>query len=117
MAEAQQKVSNLPEAKHQVGINQGYMKGRIANVRKIKTQQGTLFLTLLKLAAKSEYDHPSTIEIRSYEPIGNREEDFEGYIDMGGVPNNYETKSVDEQTGYETKVRVQSARNEYSVIA
>lgn len=99
-----------------VGINQATMQGKIAGKRKIKTQEGVLHLTLVRLAARDSFSHPSTVELRSYDALGEVDETITVKVQLGGMPNNYESKSTDEE-GNEKKVSVRSARNEYTVIA
>jgi hypothetical protein len=112
MAEAQ--VAQL-QPKGNLAVNQAIIQGKIAGRRKIKTQEGVLYLYLLKLAAVDSYSHPSTVELRSYDPLGEIEETITVRVMLGGMPNNYDSKSTDED-GNEKKVRVFSARNEYTVI-
>ncbi len=110
---AQAQVSQIQ--KPQSLINQAILQGKIAGKRKIKTQEGTLHLTLVKLAARDEFSHPSTVEIRSYDPLGELEETIQVKVQLGGMPNNYQSKSTDAD-GYDKLVPVRSARNEYTVI-
>lgn len=112
---AEPQVAQL-QPKANVSVNQALIQGKIAGRRKIKTKQGTLFLYLLRLAAADSYSHPSTVELRSYDPIGELDETITVRVRLGGMPNNYESKSTDED-GNEKKVAVRSARNEYTVIA
>lgn len=109
---AQAQVSQIQKSQP---VNQAILQGKITGKRKIKTQEGTLHLTLLKLAAKDEFSHPSTVELRSYDPLGEIDETITAKVQLGGMPNNYESKSTDED-GNERKVQVRSARNEYTVI-
>jgi hypothetical protein len=96
--------------------NQAVITGKIISVRKIKTQEGLLYLSLLRLPAMSEYEHPATIEIRSYEPVGEIDETIIQLVKLGGLPNNYETKTIDRETGEEKRTPVRSARNEFTAI-
>jgi len=111
---AQAQVSQIQ--KPNALINQAFMQGKIAGKRRIKTQEGVLHLTLVRLAAKDEFSHPSTVELRSYDSLGELEDTITVKVQLGGMPNNYESKSTDED-GNEKKVQVRSARNEYTVIA
>lgn len=113
MAEAQ--VAQLQTPK--LTFNQAVIQGKILSKRKIDTQQGLLYLTLLRLPAPDEYTSPATIELRSRDPLGDVGENYQCRVQLGGVQNNYETKTVDKETGDEKKVPVKSARNEYTVIA
>lgn len=99
-----------PKASIQPG--QAYITGRIAGMRKINTQTGALWLTVLKLAAPDAYSHPSTIELRSTVRLGQNEEDWAGVVRVSGMPNNYQV--TDKETG--ERVAVRSARNELVVV-
>ena len=112
---AEPQVAQL-QPQQKLSFNQALIQGKIAGKRKIKTQEGTLFLTLLRLASADSYSHPSTVELRSYDPLGEIDEAITVRVRLGGMPNNYESKSTDED-GNEKKVAVRSARNEYTVIA
>lgn len=104
-------VTQMPQKKT-VQLAQSFISGRIHSVRKIDTKQGSLFLTVLKLAAADEYSHPSTIEVRSNTRLGKVADDWKGLLSISGMPNNYE--KTDKQTG-ETEM-VHSARNELTVV-
>lgn len=91
---------------------QAYITGRIASVRRIKTAQGDLFLTVLKMAAPDPYSHPSTIEVRSNTRIGKPDDDWSGVVSLSGMANNYQVKN--KETGEIDTVR--SARNEFTVV-
>lgn len=91
---------------------QAYISGRIVSARKINTQNGPLFLTVLKLAAPDPFSHPATIELRSSGKLGAIAEDWTGVVRIGGMPNNFTT--TDKETGEDTPVR--SARNELTVV-
>ena len=76
-----------------LSLNQAFIQGKIVSKRKINTQSGPLYLTLLKLAAADSYSHPSTIELRSDDNLGDVEETITVKVQLGGMPNNYETKT------------------------
>lgn len=111
---AEPQVAQL-QPQQKLVFNQALMQGKIAGKRKIKTQEGALYLTLFKLAARDSFSHPSTVELRSYEPLGELDDTITVKVQLGGMPNNYESKSTDDD-GNERKVSVRSARNEYTVI-
>ncbi|HEY3300356.1 MAG TPA: hypothetical protein VGJ90_06215 [Methylophilaceae bacterium] len=96
--------------------NQGYISGRIISQRKIKTQQGNLFLTVLRLPSPSEYDHPATVELRSSESLGLAGDDWQGHVRLHGMSNVYDTKSTDTETGEVSTSTIRSARNEFTVL-
>lgn len=114
MAESQ--VAQL-QPTQKLKLNQGYIQAKIVAKRIINTQEGKLFLTLVKMPAPNEFSHPATAELRSSESLGEKEETITVKVQLGGLPNNYETKSIDDDTGEVTKKPVRSARNEYTVIA
>lgn len=98
-------------------INLGIISGRIEAKRKIKTAAGDLYLTVCRLPAVNEFEHPATVELRSYDPLGDIGETVSVRVRLGGLPNNYDTKTIDQRTGEELKTPVKSARNEYTVIS
>lgn len=110
------EANTVTPIQNKMTFNQGMIQGRIESKRSISTQQGKLYLTVLKLAAQDSYSHPSTIELRSNDPLGEVDETISVKVQLGGLPNNYETKSIDRQTGEEVKSRVRSARNEFTVV-
>lgn len=77
---------------------QAYLRGRIFSRRKISTQDGPLWLTVIRTPARDQFSHPSTIEVRSKSPIGGRDDDWEGVVEISGFPRSYNTKP-DEETG------------------
>lgn len=111
------EANTVTPIQNKMTFNQAMIQGKIESKRNISTQQGKLYLTVLKLAATDQYSHPMTIELRSSDPLGEVDDTITVKVQLGGLPNNYETKSIDRQTGEEVKTRVRSARNEYTVIA
>lgn len=109
MAEPAQ-ATPIQSAKQQ--INKGFISGRITTQRRISTSTGPLFLTVVKLPSQSEFDHPATVELRSNHKLGENGEDWQGAVNLRGMPNSYDM--TDKETG--EKRRVISARNEYEVI-
>lgn len=114
MAESQ--VAQL-QPSQKLAFNQSFIQAKIVSKRSINTQEGKLFLTLVRMPAPNQFAHPATCELRSNEALGDIDETITVKVQLGGLPNNYETKSVDKHTGEETKQPVRSARNEYTVIA
>lgn len=116
MSEAQAAVSQIPAKQTKLQTNHGHISGRIVTSRKLNTQQGPLILTVLRLPAPDQYSHPSTIELRSSERLGENDTDWSGYVRLGGMPNNWERTEVDRETGESRKIPTRSARNEFTVI-
>lgn len=88
--------------------------GRIVGQRAIKTQEGRLFLTLLKLAAPDEFTSPQTIEVRSREALGDKDTTWRGRVSIGGFGRSYDGKA-DPETGEIRSVR--TAENRLTVVA
>lgn len=104
-------VAAMPQGR-KLQANQGFITGRIFSRRRINTQQGHLYLTVLKLPAPDQYSHPATVELRSTFQLGDVDSDWSGPVQLGGMPNSYDQQ--DKETGDRT--RIISARNEYTVI-
>lgn len=102
--------------KHQLGVNEAMLAGQIQSVRKINTQEGPRYLTLLRLPAANEYLYPATVEVSSDEPIGQKGDNVTQHVRTGGTPNSYETTQVDRNTGDQIKQTVRTARNQYVAI-
>lgn len=116
MSEAQAAVSQIPAKQNKLQTNHGHITGRIITARKLNTQQGPLILTVLRLPAPDQYSHPSTIELRSTERLGENDTDWSGYVRLGGMPNNYNRTEVDRDTGEQRSIPTRSARNEFTVV-
>lgn len=105
------QVTQMPAAA-KIKLNQGFMSGRITTQRRINTQTGPLYLTVLKQPAADEFSHPATVEIRSSFKLGENGDDWKGLVNMRGMPNSYD--STDKETG--EKRRIISARNEFEAV-
>jgi hypothetical protein len=111
MAEAQ--VTKLTNSEKAPSIGLCLLNGRISNRRKQNTQDGTFWLTVLKLPAKDSFSHPGTVEVISHEPIGAIGDDWRGQVEITGYPRTFNTKP-DPETG-EIK-RVSTADNRLRVV-
>lgn len=96
MAEA--NVATLPSNAPKIGVGQCYLQGRIAYARTQKTEQGKIFLTLLKVPAVDQYSHPSTVEVSSQSKLGDVNEDWKGLCNITGYPRTFDSKP-DAETG------------------
>lgn len=88
------------------------LAGRIASRRRIQTQAGPVYLTVVKLPAVDEYTAPQTVELRSAEPLGEVGSTWRGKVQIGGYPRSYQVD--DELTG--RKVTVQTATVTLTVL-
>ena len=73
-------------------LGQAMIAGRIYSRRKIKTADGSFFLSVIKLPAADAFSHPLTVEVRSHDSLGNAGEDWSGAIRVNGYPRSYDTK-------------------------
>lgn len=92
-------------------LGQARIAGRIASTRVKNTQDGKLFLTLLKLPAPDQYSSPSTVEVRSPERLGKPDEEVSVLVNIGGYSRSYQVEGDD---GKET---VRTAENTLTVAA
>lgn len=76
-------------------LGQARIAGRIDAVRSKSTQQGKMFLTLLKLPAADAYSSPSTVEVRSGERLGGNGEEISILVRIGGYPRSYKPDGED----------------------
>lgn len=103
-----------PEAgKAAPALGQCLLSGRIASRRRVSTQNGVLFLTVIKLPAPDEFSNPQTVELRSEGPLGEPGETWRGKVQVGGYGRSYAVD--DEVTG--RKVTVQTANVTLTVVA
>lgn len=91
-----------------VKLGEALLSGRIVSARAIKTQDGRVFLTLVKLPAPDEFTSPQTIEVRSTERLGEVGSDWRGKVRIGGYARQYNT--TDKETGEVTSVRTAEVR-------
>ena len=105
-----------PIAQVQAGalpLLQALVAGRIVSRRRIATQDGAKFLTILKLAAPDEFSSPQTIEVKSSEQLGEVGDVARCKVRIGGYGRTYDRK--DEDTGEVRKV--QTANITLEVVA
>ncbi|MDR2924449.1 MAG: hypothetical protein LBU76_00565 [Azoarcus sp.] len=72
-----------------------------------------MFFSILRIPAVDEYSFPGTVELTSSSMLGQIGVDWEGFVEITGMGNNFETKP-DPHTGEVTQVR--SARNWLRVV-
>ena len=86
-----------------------WLSGRItAKSRRITTQQGVRFLTVVALPAPDEFTSPGMVELRSEEALGDFGDTVRCKVQIGGYRRNYNNK--------ETGAVVQSATNSLDVL-
>ncbi len=88
------------------------LSGRISARRKIKTNDGSFWLTVLKLPAADAFSHPATVELRSHDALGNVGDDWRGTVRLNGYPRTYDSKP--DSDGVITKI--QTAQNNLEVV-
>lgn len=79
-------------------MGQAFLSGLVAGRRRITGQNGSIWLSVIKLPAADEFSHPATIEVRSSTPIGDVNEKWSGIVTVTGYPRSYNTKP-DPETG------------------
>jgi hypothetical protein len=94
----------MPINAPKIGMAQTYLKGRISHSRAVKTENGRVYLTILKIAAADEYSHPSTVEISSAAKLGENEDNWSGVCAVLGYPRAYNSKP-DPETGEIKSIR------------
>lgn len=77
---------------------QSFLSGLIAGRRRVNSQNGSLWLTVIKLPAANEFSHPATVEVRSHNPLGEINDKWSGVVSVTGFPRSYNTKP-DQETG------------------
>lgn len=97
-------VTPLPANAPKIGLAQTYLKGKIAHSRSTKTENGRMYLTILKTAAADEYSHPSTVELSSSEKLGEVDDTWFGVCAVVGYPRVYNSKP-DQETGEIKSIR------------
>ena len=104
-------VENIKPSK---GLPMGHarVRGRIASRRRQMSQGNTFWLTVIKMPARDEFSHPSTIEITSDNALGNVGDDWEGVIEISGYARSF--NKTDQETG--EVVAVKSAQNHLRVV-
>ncbi len=90
-----EKVQNInPNA---LKLAESMIRGKITNQRKIKTQAGPLYLTLVILPAADEFTSPSTVEVRSSEKLGDVQDTVSLKVKLSGFRRQY--KYTDKESG------------------
>jgi hypothetical protein len=79
-------------------VGQSFLKGRIANRRRINGSEGTYWLSVVRLPAKDEFSHPGTVEVMSRSPVGEVGDDWSGTVEITGYPRSFNSKP-DPETG------------------
>jgi hypothetical protein len=92
---------------------QAFISGRIAFRRRMKTTDGSYWMTVLKTPAPDSFSHPGTIEVMSDQSIGNTGDDWSGIVTLTGYPRSYDGKP-DPQTG--EIQRIHTADNRLRVV-
>jgi hypothetical protein len=104
MTTATANVTPIPANAPKLGIAQAFINGRIAYARTTKTDNGRLFLTILKIPAADKYSHPATVEVSSTQKLGEVNDDWQGVVQVTGYPRTYDGKP-DPETGEIKTVR------------
>lgn len=113
MSDPAQNVKPLQQPKtYTLPAGQAFLAGRISSRRKMNTQDGSMFLTVVKLPAPDSFSSPATVELQSRSPIGAAGEDWSGFVMLSGFSNNFDSKP--DQDGEVHKIL--SARNHFVVI-
>lgn len=81
---------------------QSSIKGRVANVRRIQTQTGGLYLTLITVPSPDEYSSPSSLEVQSTKKLAEKGEDITVNVHISGY--RALQKLTDKETGEQTSV-------------
>lgn len=101
-------VAPLPATSSAPRFGLSVLQGRIVGARRLSTQNGTLWLTLLKLPAPDEYTAPATVEVRSGSKLGELRTDWQGRVRIGGYGRSFEQK--DRETGEVSTVQTAEVR-------
>lgn len=88
----------------------------VSKARSFKTQDGRIFLTLLKLAAPDEFTSPGTIELRSRAQLGEVGDIWRGKVRITGFGRSFASKRTDPETGEVETTQVRTAENRLDVI-
>jgi hypothetical protein len=76
-------------------VAQCLVRGRVIGRRRIATQNGPRFLTLITMAAQDEFSTPATVEVRSVDQLGDIGETVSVKCRLGGFRRSYEATSED----------------------
>lgn len=75
------------------------LTGRVAGVRRVTGQNGSTFLTLLRLPAPDTYTSPQTVEVRGPERCGSVGEEVTVDVRIGGYGRAYAKKGENGEPG------------------
>ncbi|MCI5217733.1 MAG: hypothetical protein D3914_00715 [Candidatus Electrothrix sp. LOE2] len=62
------------------------LKGRVKSHKRIESDNGDFFATLLVIPAEDEFSHPKTFAVNASAPLGSKEQDVEVLVEAR--PNN-----------------------------
>lgn len=79
--------------------------------RRFRAADGSVYLTLLRLAAPDEFTAPGTIELRSRAPLGEVGDVWRGKVRITGYGRSFPSKP-DPETGEVSQVRTADNRLE-----
>lgn len=91
-------------------IGVALLAGRVGNARKINGTNGSYWLTLVTMAAPDEFSSPSTVELRSKQKLGDRDDIWRGKVRISGFRRSY--KTTDQETGEQRAVQTADIRLE-----
>lgn len=95
MAEAQAlKSQNAPVLQ----AGQARIAGRLVGLRSRNGQDGRTFYNLFKLPAPDAYSSPQTVEVRSKERLGARDDDLSIVVQVGGYARSYKARDDEGET-------------------
>lgn len=103
------KTQSIPK----LAAAQAYLIGLISNRRRIQTQSGSLWLTVVKLPSADEFSMPGTVVIRSQSSIGDVGDKWSGVVRITGYARSFNSKA-DPETG-EIKA-IKSAENVLDLV-
>lgn len=83
---------------------QAFLSGLISHRRRFTGQQGTVWLTVLKLPSADEFSNPGTVELRSRSPLGEVNDRWSGVVLVTGYARSFNSKA-DPDTGEIKAVR------------
>lgn len=73
-------------------MGHSHLSGRISARRKVKTIEGSLWLTMMRLPAPDEFSHPVSVELSSNVPLGEVGGNWSGQISIEGYPKKYDSR-------------------------
>lgn len=103
-----EKLSTLPASR----LCEARIKGRIIGHRRFIGQTGVTHLTLIVIPSEDEYTSPQTVEVSSQQKIGEKGDDINILVKVGGFRRQY--KTTDKETG--EQITVTSADTRLTVI-